>query len=345
MALVHGGQLAIVAKEFGLDSDGWLDLSTGISPISYPIPDIPETVWRELPNQKVSLKKAANAYYGSSNILATSGSQNIIQILPKLWVHHPANKTKVLVPEIGYKEHEKSWLENGFQVERYQRIPQAEAIDKYTILVVINPNNPSGELINLATLKKLHQQLKNLHGWLVVDEAFMDICPSNFSIISQADQEGLFVFRSIGKFFGLAGIRVGFVACESHWLNKIESLMGPWQVNGPALYICEKALMDSNWQLSHKRYLTIQASHLCSIIHKSLQGFGFTYSNINIKSTNLFVTINLRQAESLYRALCEQKIYVRLCDNKRAVRLGLPKSHEFERLAKGLSNSFNHVLL
>jgi cobalamin biosynthetic protein CobC len=342
---VHGGLLANVALEFGLDDKGWLDLSTGISPVSYPVPNIPAAVWRELPNPTQALKRAANAYYGASDILVTSGSQNVIQVLPKLWHFKPASQTKVLVPEVGYKEHEKSWIDNGFLVVRYRQIPKVEELEENSILVIINPNNPSGQLVKLATLQNLHQRLKQINGWLIVDEAFIDLLPKSHSIISQANQESLFVLRSIGKFFGLAGIRVGFVACQSYYLNKIAALLGPWQVNGPALYICEKALMDRPWQLEQRRYLKAQSSRLAQVIQDCLKGHNFDFLSIDITQTDLFVTINHPLATGIYRALCKQKIYVRLCDDKQAIRVGIPNNHEFERLAKGLSRSFKNVLL
>ena len=344
MDIIHGGQLTKVAQSFSLDEEGWLDLSTGISPFSYPVPEIPEQIWRELPHENQSLINAAKKYYGANEILVTSGSQSIIQVLPKLWCSLDAEKTTVLLPLVGYKEHEKAWRENGFYIKLYKHLPSVDEIKDNSILVVINPNNPSGELIDISRLMVLHQQLKHSGGWLIIDEAFMDVCPKEYSMIALANQDSLFVLRSMGKFFGLAGIRIGFVSCHSFWLKKIRALLGPWHVNGPALYIAEKAISDTGWQQQQLQLLSIQSSRLKQIL---LNVFcakeAFKTSDIN--GTDLFVTVKHPQAERIYNELCRMKIYLRLCDSKQELRCGIPNEQGLVRLATGLAsiNCINYL--
>lgn len=343
--LEHGGQLVKVAKSLGMSDVGWLDLSTGISPISYPVSEIPEFVWRELPQQKQSLLLAAKAYYGADEIMVTSGSQSVIQILPKLWDKQPADKTTVLLPAIGYKEHEKAWQDNGFLIKLYHELPTPNELRENSILVVINPNNPSGCLAEVRLLKTLHKQLQLLNGWLIVDEAFMDVFPKEHSIITQANAEGIFVLRSVGKFFGLAGIRAGFVSSQTQWLKKIETYIGPWQVSGPALYLTEKALLDIAWQQQQMDRLSMLAKRLNQLLVE-IFCMGDTrfvgVSDKKITGTDLFITINHPQSEQIYQALCRKKVYVRLCDNKQALRFGIPRESDFERLEQVLLQVFKH---
>jgi len=339
VALTHGGQLSKVTQSLGLDTEDWLDLSTGISPFSYPIPLIPEAVWRELPEQKHSLLRAAQDYYAVKQLLVTSGSQAVIQKLPLLWDKKPASQTKVLVPEIGYKEHEKSWSDAGFEVERYQQLPGENQLYENCILIVINPNNPSGKKLELRCLRALQKQINKLNGWLIVDEAFIDVYPKSDSIMPFASDDGIFVLRSIGKFFGLAGIRVGFVSCHSYWLNKLDDLFGPWPVNGPALYIVEKALANESWQKAQRKRLSSSTTRLINLLMVS-----FPNSIESISGTDLFVTLKHPQAVKIFQTLCNQKIYIRLCDDKQAIRIGIPNNQDFKRFAEGLKMVLDEII-
>lgn len=335
MELIHGGQLNAVAAQFGLDKDNWLDLSTGISPFSYPVPQIPNAVWRELPQQDQQLLIVAKAYYEAEQIMVTSGSQSVIQVLPKIWNKKKPEETLVLLPAIGYKEHEKAWRTHGYIIRHYHELPEPETLTQNMILVVINPNNPSGELVTRKQLNKIKDRLMALDGWLIVDEAFMDAYEESQSVAKSTGEDGVFVLKSIGKFFGLAGIRVGFVCCHQKWLSLLQENFGPWQVNGPALYITTKALADKSWHQYQKKRLLQQSQKL----NKLLSDF-FTrkmaFGNIDIVATSLFITVRLDAAENIYQQLCQNKIYVRLCDDGESLRFGIPDNSGIETLARVL---------
>ena len=325
MVLKHGGQLKEVAQSLGLDTRDWLDLSTGISPFSYPVPALSESIWRELPQQSDSLYQSAREYYGATDCLITCGSQSAIQALPRLWLSQQKNITKVLVPLVGYKEHEKAWRESGFNVETYSTLPNESEIDERIILVVINPNNPTGGIVERSELKILLEKIRAKNGWLIIDEAFMDILSPVNSMAEFANQKGLFVLRSFGKFFGLAGIRAGFVMAQKQMLGAISEMLGPWHVSGPTLKICEVALADKPWQVRQKRLLAIQAKKLKTL----LEAF---FSSSAIRGTDLFVTVYHPLAEKIHFALCRHKTYVRLCDEMDSLRFGIPSEEEIVKL-------------
>jgi cobalamin biosynthetic protein CobC len=194
--------------------------------------------------------------------------------------------------------------------------------------VVINPNNPTGTLHSRASLHSLLADIQILKGFLIVDEAFMDVIVPTQSLINLTDNKHLFVLRSIGKFFGLAGIRLGFLSANQYWLDKLAELGNPWEVNGPAQFVAEKALLDQQWQqhqLTNLRHLTADLTLLLS------QTF-----DQKPTGTLLFQTVSLVNAPLIFERLCKQGIYVRLCDEQNALRFGIPLSTELPRLRLAL---------
>ncbi len=324
MTLIHGGQLNHVKQQFPDVHQDWLDLSTGISPFAYPIPEIPKFVWQSLPQVSESLLQKAKHYYQCSDILAAHGSQSIIQILPKLWLKRFGTPTSVFLPKVGYKEHQKAWSENQFPIELYDNELDSTEFSAPSIVVCINPNNPTGFLHSRQHLLRLLSQLQHNSGWLIVDEAFMDVIEEDASLMKHANHSNLFVLRSMGKFFGLAGIRVGFVSsCEKN-LNDLSQLLGPWSVNGPALFVAEQALQNRQWQQEQQQRLKQSA--------QSLESWLKTKFRLPVTGTSLFKTLHLENATQLWTSLCHKGIYVRLCDEKNALRFGIPTLEQLQHL-------------
>jgi cobalamin biosynthetic protein CobC len=338
-ALVHGGQLNSVALHYQIPVEKWLDLSTGISPISYPIPEIPLTIWQQLPQASESLITAAKKYYQTQNISVTSGSQAVIARLPTLFMRYVQKEiinTEVWLPVVGYKEHEKSWREAGFIIKQYQQLPSHKELTQHAIVVVINPNNPSGKLYQQHELTVLLKTIELLSGWLIVDEAFMDVIKPSHSVIHLTPSKHLFVLRSVGKFFGLAGIRIGFVSAHSIWLQRLNQLSSPWEVNGPAQFITEQALNNTCWQLVQQTQLAVLATKLEQLL---INYFITPISQpekqkVSITGCNLFKTLFHPRATELYSLFCHQGLYVRLCDERNALRFGIPNHKQSNILEK-----------
>ena len=207
VALKHGGDLSEASEVFGIPKDQWIDLSTGISPWSWPVPEVPESVWRALPDACDGLEEAAANYYGCDPgvLLAVPGSQYALQHIP-----FHIDRGRVAIPARGYAEHRAAWLNAGHEVVDYknaEQLAQLAAGHEVQHAVVINPNNPTGEMVGSQQLMAMQQQLHSVGGWMIVDEAFVDALPGN-SLVSECPQSGLVVLRSVGKFFGLAGLRL-----------------------------------------------------------------------------------------------------------------------------------------
>jgi cobalamin biosynthetic protein CobC len=345
MALIHGGQLQQIAEQYKIPASDWLDLSTGIAPLSYPIPTIPSNVWQQLPQQSLGLNAAAKQYYQCSQLLVTNGSQAIIKALPELYRQKNIASQDVYLPERGYKEHAHAWRIAGYKLHFYQEsLPVIAELQPNSVVVIINPNNPTGKVFNRDLISQYQAKLKQLNGLLVMDEAFIDVMPNNQSCCNQVDDSHIIVLRSFGKFFGLAGIRIGFLIADDYWCTKFKGILGPWQVNGPAQIIAEKALNDVNWQNEQcKKLSTLRMQQ------EALLWQAFTDKLVNtIQGCDLFLTLSFHHndsAKQLYHLLCQQGVYCRLADEQDTLRFGIAKYKSLRRLENACIQACNQLLL
>lgn len=304
----HGGDLLAASNDYKIPLEEWLDLSTGINPDSFPIPDIPARFFQRLPQLGNELRQAVRQHYRCDHFAMASGSQRFIELLPGLRDH-----SRVAVPDVGYQEHAYHWRKaghqlvfyNGFNPQSLQALIDAKAID---VAVVINPCNPTGTLIDRSQLLQWHQLLAVSNKWLVVDEAFMDLTPEQ-SLTDEATRPGLFVLRSVGKFYGLAGIRIGFLMAEEAMVSSIDQALGCWPVTGPSQYIAGKALQDCSWQ-ENARLQLVENAHWMQGILREYLGEHIQWS-IN---SGFFISLKLeaRLAYQLYEHLARSGILVRL---------------------------------
>ncbi len=352
MSLVHGGQLNKLVEHYAIAKTQWLDLSTGIAPLSYPIPHIPDGVWQQLPQQNNDLILSAKSYYKAKNILLSNGSQSIIERLPSLWQKKSPQSRDVYLPLYGYKEHEHAWQKAGFNLHYYvHELPDKEDLSAHCVLLIINPNNPTGQLFSQQVLSTYQQTVNDLDGLLLIDEAFMDVvtpCQSMIPFIdnTKRNDNNTIVLRSFGKFFGLAGIRIGFVMTNEYWHLLLSSTFGPWQVNGPALYIAERALYDQLWQQQQRQDLSNMSRQLLSLLQLNFAGLKQKEELISINGTNLFQTLVFKRqstCEAIYHQLCLQAVYVRLSDDKHRLRFGIPLISQLPHLSDRLSKAIRAI--
>lgn len=308
---------------YDIPLDEWLDLSTGINPVGWPVPELPASCWQRLPEKDDDLTRAAELYYGSSHLLPIAGSQAAIQLLPRL-----CQKSRVGMLQTSYVEHAEAWRRAGHEVVPLSVQSIEQLIPSLDVLLLVNPNNPTGERFTAAQLTQWREQLNEHDGWLVVDEAFMD-AESEQSLVSCCGDEGLVVLRSLGKFFGLAGIRVGFVFAWPLLLQRIARELGPWHVSGPAREVARLALLDRKWQRATRVRLQGDSQRLVMLLSES----GFSPSG----GTPLFHYIVHHDASYLHKVLAQQGVFTRLFSNPTALRFGLPGSEsEWQRLQQVL---------
>ena len=310
--LHHGGEPPIKGVSDGSD---WLDLSTGIAPFPYPFSQLAANTWQDLPRERDerAALAAAGRYFGvrqRANICLGAGSQALLQLLPELL---PAGAVGVLGPT--YSEHAFRWAQAGHTVHEATSLADLAPACRYVVLV--NPNNPTGTVREPKDLRALAALLAARDGYLIVDEAFADVLPA-CSLAAEAGQPGLLILRSFGKFFGLAGLRLGFLLGPAEIVAAARARIGPWPVNGPALAIAAQAYDDGAWIAAHRQELAEQAGRLRALLaeHGDIVG-----------GTDLFILLQSDGAGELFTRLAAAQIHVRdFSEHESWLRFGLPGS-------------------
>ena len=325
--LEHGGRLNQAARQWGIPRSDWLDLSTGISPHSYPVPSIPEAVWQRLPEDDDGLGAVARDWLNlpiDTGCLPVAGSQPALQTLPAL--RRPC-RVGVVAP--AYAEHARAWQQAGHDVVLLAAAAVTATLPRLDAVVCVNPSNPTGALLPVETLRGWHQQLAERGGWLVVDEAFLD-ASNGVSLAAQAHQPGLIVLRSLGKFFGLAGLRAGLMVAEPALCSAMQTALGPWAMSHPARYVMARALQDQTWQQQQRQRLREDRKRLDGL----LSAAGLSPQG----ASDLFAWCPDAHAAAHFEALARQGVLVRYFADPQALRFGLAGSEaQWDRLRSALS--------
>lgn len=318
----HGGNIDAAIARFG--GTHWIDLSTGINRAPYPVPAIPIGDWTMLPTnaaKSATLAAARTAYRTDAPMLATAGAQAAIQMIPRLTV---PGKARILGPT--YNEHAAALRAAGWQVQQVSRFDQLAGAD---LAIVVNPNNPDGQSFAAADLQDLAKETR-----LVVDESFGDPQP-DLSLAPSAGAPGLIILRSFGKFYGLAGLRLGFVIGCSDDIARLDDMAGPWPVNGAALRIATQALTDHAW--AKATILRLQAETAKADALAKAAGWAV------VGGTELFRLYETPDAKAAQDRLAQHQIWSRIFPySARWLRLGLPGDEaEWARLACALEGRSN----
>lgn len=318
--MAHGGDLSEVRRRYPDAPEPWIDLSTGINPVPYPVAPLPTEVWSRLPThqQERALLEAAARRTGVrdlATIVTAPGTQTLIQLLPRI-----VPKSRVAIVGPTYDEHEVCWARQGHEVSVVTGIDQAAGAD---VMIVVNPNNPTGLLLSPSALRRKG-------GLLVVDEAFVDLLPADASFAADLPPNTI-VLRSFGKAYGLAGVRLGFAIAEKSIVDRIRDELGPWAVSGPALEIGRRALSDAAWLQAAAARLADDRRKLNALLVSA----GCEIAG----GTPLFCLARHPDASGLADRLGRQGIHVRqFARNPQWLRFGLPaNAGEFRRLTSALA--------
>ncbi|MGB3644702.1 MAG: threonine-phosphate decarboxylase CobD [Mesorhizobium sp.] len=322
-AVDHGGSLARARALFPQAPEPFVDLSTGINPHSYPLFDLPATALLRLPEQERlhDLRTVAAAAYGAPSpqeVVAAPGTQILLPLVARL-----VKPCRVAVLSPTYAEHARAAAIAGHGVQEVRDFDELANAD---LAVVVNPNNPNGRVIERSRLLTLAEKLREKGGLLVVDEAFMDVGPREQSLAGDVGQGGLVVLRSFGKFFGLAGVRLGFALASREIATRLEAQLGPWAVSGPALEYGLRALGDRNWQEAMRARLYAESERLDALFERHAAPVG--------GGTPLYRYLDFPRAAGLFSVLGRRGILLRHYEDRPTVlRAGLPGSEgEWSRL-------------
>jgi cobalamin biosynthetic protein CobC len=327
--LAHGGDLGTARKLFPGAPEPFLDLSTGINPHPYPVPDLSADLFTRLPEPAslLHLKEIAAKTYGpasAAHVVAAPGSQILVAQVGFLLAR---GRAAVLAPT--YSEHARAAELAGHNVVEVADIAQlADA----RLAIVVNPNNPDGRIVANDALLALADHLRRRGGLLVVDEAFIDAAPEGASLADQVEHGNIVVLRSFGKFYGLAGLRLSFAIATPDIAARLAAALGPWPVSSAALAIGAAGLADAAWRDRARASLAEAALRLDVLLAEAgLEIIG---------GTSLFRLVRAKEAAALFQHLGEAGIFVRRFTEYPAwLRFGLPGGDsEWERLRSALAS-------
>ncbi|WCR10359.1 threonine-phosphate decarboxylase [Paracoccus stylophorae] len=314
----HGGDIDAAAARYG--GGDWIDLSTGINRRPWPIGALPDHAWRALPTAASCdrLGRVAADWFGCdpAHVLPVAGATAAIQLIPRLL---PPGRAAVLSPS--YNEHAASLRAAGWSVTD---APDPDDMEGADLAVVVNPNNPDGREFSRARLTDLAGRV----GRLIVDESFADPRPD--LSLAGAVPDNAVILRSFGKFWGLAGLRLGFVIAAPDLLARIAQAAGPWSVNGPALEIGARAMADRAWADDATVYHSEAGLRLDRIARRA----GWH----SVGGTHLFRLYDTPDAAAAQDALAQARIWTRRFPYSDTwLRLGIPGNRaEWDRLIAAL---------
>jgi cobalamin biosynthetic protein CobC len=327
-SLLHGGDLAGARRLFPAAPEPFIDLSTGINPHFYPLPQMPSELFARLPEPAVldRLAAAAAQAYGApspAHVVAAPGTQILLPLVAAL---APPGRASVLGPT--YTEHVRVAALVGHRAAEVATFRDVAGAD---LAVVVNPNNPDGRILARADLLACAAELRSRGGVLVIDEAFMDVGPADTSLCGDVGLGNIVVLRSFGKFFGLAGLRLGFALAAPGSAARLRASLGPWAVSGAAIAVGELALEDRSWREATRALLAREAQRLDEI----LTAAGFDIAG----GTSLFRLVRTTVAGGLFHHLGRAGILVRRFDEQPTwLRFGLPAGEDaWRRLRTALA--------
>ncbi len=306
----HGGGLDGAIATYGGSRDDWIDLSTGINPHPFEVSGLTPSDWTELPDHGAfeRLTDAARRFWSvpeEAAILPAPGASAVIARIPTL-----AAATRVQITTPTYNEHAAAFVAQGWSVQ-----PNGPAEAR----VIVHPNNPDG---------RVWQEADANAPLTVIDESFCDVSPE-MSLIHLANQPGVVILKSFGKFWGLAGLRLGFAIGHPDLIARLNDLTGPWSVSGPALRIGEKALRDACWANDTRQRLSLEADRMDNLLT--------TNGASLVGGTTLFRLYEVDDAAAWQDRLACAHIWSRVFPYSRTyLRLGLPPAGGWNRLEAAL---------
>jgi cobalamin biosynthetic protein CobC len=319
----HGGDLAFATARYGTPAKGWLDLSTGINPDPYPFA-VRDTDATRLPDPDAlaGLIAAARVRYrvpATVGLVAAPGSEIAIHLLP--WLA-PTGDVAIVMPTYG--SHACAWRASGRAVTEIATLEDAPR--SAAVIVACNPNNPDGQRMDPAALVHFASR----HGLLVVDEAYADTAPEA-SLMPRLAGAPAVVLRSFGKFYGLPGLRLGFVAGPEAMTQQLSALMGSWPVSGPAIRTATRALADEEWTAATRKALEARCMRLQALLDRC---------GMPVKgATSLFVLVEHAEAAEIHIALAKRGIWTRIFAERPAwLRIGVPPDEGLQRLERALAD-------
>ena len=327
----HGGDLDAAIAQYGGARSEWLDLSTGINPVPYPVGTLDADLWTALPDRTAMARLEAAARRAwqvpdAAQIVIAPGTSALIARMPEL-----TDFSGAYIPGPTYNEHAAAFA------AAYKLNDPDDA--NAPTHIYVHPNNPTGRVWPEDSIGQARLT--------IIDESFCDLMPEASHIRATA-QDGVVVLKSFGKFWGLAGLRLGFAIATPRTLAPVDEsdvglgtpeilprasltdMLGPWPVSGPALELGARALEDAAWAEATRARLAQEAQRLDQLMTN--------HGASLVGGTSLFRLYDVGEAAVWQDKLARAHVWSRrfpYSDNW--LRLGLPAPERWSQLEAALS--------
>lgn len=361
----HGGNIYKIFREKNIDKI--LDYSSNINPYGVPenlkkeifekvfvLERYPDPDYIEL-REKIAEKNNLNI----ENIIVGNGATEIIFLFMKI-----LSPKKVLIVSPTFGEYERaikaSTLANDSLEINYFELKEAENFvlniknleteleNNYDLLILCNPNNPTGQFLKLKKLEEILKICEQKNTKLFVDEAFVEFVEDweNESIInSKENKENLFIIRAFTKFFAIPGLRLGYGICfNNNLLKKMLEKKEPWSVNNIADLAGKTVLDDENYIQKTKEWIKDQKKYMYENLNKieGLRAYKTEVNFILLKIEDNLLEKGL-DVKNLRKKMLEKGILIRDASNfiylnKRYFRLAIKDKLNNEKVIETLTS-------
>lgn len=324
----HGGDVYSIERERGIRKSEILDFSVNLNPLKTP-PEVLELISASLDEvtrypdpDYIGCREQLAAYHNLplSYITAGNGATELIFLYCRVTA-----PVRALVVAPTFSEYARALRSAGFEVSYFRlreedgfRLDTASLIREitrgYGLVVLCNPNNPTGTLFKADDILELAGICKSSGSRLFVDESFMEFAFSGGSMNTVIDREippGIFVIRSLTKILSIPGLRLGYGVSSDEELNrKISEFQEPWSINNlaaktPQFLLNGKKYMDETRQIvgEEAAFITEGLKHL-----KWLTAYSPTANFILLK-------LHSMKSSALREELLGNKILIRDASN------------------------------
>ncbi len=356
MQPIHGGNVYKVAREQRIPVGRILDFSASINPLGppatglraissalkqivhYPDPDC----WQ------LKQELAQQCAVDPEMILVGNGSTELIHLLPRA-----LRITSALVMGPTFEEYAHALTEAGSSVQYAHathaaqfRPPLKETLrqlsgkrSRFDAVFLCNPNNPTGQVLNRLAVRELAEAAERRQSWLIVDEAFIDYCPTQSVLPMLREYPHMIVLRSLTKFYAMPGLRIGYLVGASKAVERVRDRQPPWSVNSLAQEIFCAVLRDRAYATKSRAYMKSERSRFMRGL-RSLAGLRVYSSAANFVLLELPVTTT---AAEVTDRLAVERILVRDCSTmpgltSQMIRVAVKTEKDNRRLLAFLSS-------
>lgn len=327
MNVEHGGNMLFLASDWGHDPATCLDFSANINPLglsSIVQSALVEAFSKLVHYPDVTYQRSKNAlvdfhHCDSQQIILSNGAVELFYELARCL--KPRN---LLLLSPTFMEYEKAFKQEGTRIcyhvlsepdyswEFQSLLPDLEGLDENDVVLLCNPNNPTGSLVTGDVMFRVAEYLRNRGIVLIVDEAFIDFLGNDdkYSLLPKLDLlPNVIIVRSLTKFYAIPGLRLGYaISKDESLIAKLEEKRPPWTVNALADEVLPVILQDKSYQQRTLDWLISERAFLYEALCR------FEALKVTVPSVN-YIFFEYKGNEDLRQLLRQKRVFIRSCQD------------------------------